>query len=62
MGAATTDRATIRRAIEELRDEVSHVGRLLAGSLSFAYPEALEETVRRCWQEYVDSLEPERED
>jgi hypothetical protein len=50
VGAAANDPTTIRGAIEELRDEVSHVGRLLAGSLGFPYPDALEEAVRRAWE------------
>jgi hypothetical protein len=57
MGGAADDRASICRAVEDLRDEVSHVGRLLAGSLGFTYPEALEETVRRCWQAYLTTVD-----
>lgn len=57
MGAAAGDPAAIRRTVEDLRDEVAHVGRLLAGSLRFEYPQALEDAVRRSWQEYLATVD-----
>ena len=51
-GSTRTSRAEIKQAIEANRDEVAAVGRRLALRLGFAYPDALEQTVRRCWQEY----------
>jgi len=53
LGAPARHRAEIVQAIEGHRDEVSRVGRLLAERLGFAYPAALEETVRRTWHEFL---------
>jgi len=53
LGSTRTNRAEIRQAIEAYRNEAAAVGRRLAGHLGFAYPDALEQTVRRCWQEYL---------
>ena len=55
LGSARTNRAEVRRAVEANRDEVAAVGRRLAGRLGFAYPDSLEQTVCRCWQEYLDN-------
>jgi hypothetical protein len=52
-GQGATSRAEILRVIEATRAEVSRVGRLLAERLEFEYPEALEVTVRRGWQEFI---------
>ena len=52
LGSARTNRAEIKQAVEASRNEVAAVGRRLASRLGFAYPDALEQTVRRCWQEY----------
>ncbi len=52
LGSARTNRAEIKQAVETNRNEVAAVGRRLAARLGFAYPDALEQTVRRCWQEY----------
>lgn len=53
IGSARTDRFEIKQAIEAHRDEVSTVGRRLATRLGFVYPDALEQTVRQCWQKYL---------
>ena len=53
LGSTRTNRAEIRQAIEAYRNEAAAVGRRLAGHLGFAYPDALEQIVRRCWQEYL---------
>ena len=53
LGAALSSRAAVVAHIEELRREVADVGRELSRELAFAYPEALERTVRRCWEEFV---------
>ncbi len=44
------------RAAEISRDEVARVGRLLATRLGFAYPEALEHTVRASWVRFLADL------
>jgi hypothetical protein len=53
MGPPLGRRELIVAHIEQLRNEVSDVGRELAARLSFEYPEALEATVRRGWEEYL---------
>jgi hypothetical protein len=53
LGAPTRNRSEILQVIEAHRDEVSHVGRLLAERHQFAYPVPLEETVRRTWQVFL---------
>lgn len=52
LGASLASRADIERAIEQVRDEVTQAGRILAQTLHFAYPEAIEQTARRGWQEF----------
>ncbi len=54
-GAARANRAEIEQAVEASRDEAATVGRRLAARFGFAYPEVLEQTVRRCWQEYREN-------
>ena len=54
LGSARTNRTEIMRAVEVNRNEVALVGRRLAARLGFDYPDTLEQTVRRCWQEYLD--------
>lgn len=44
------------RAVEISRDEVARVGRRLAARLGFAYPEALEQTVRDSWLRFLADL------
>lgn len=56
LGPARTGRAEIVSVVEANRDEVAAVGRRLAARLSFEYPEALEETVRRTWRQYLHGL------
>ena len=53
LGAPRQTKAERRRAIELSRDEVARVGRALAARLGFAYPEALEVTVRTAWQRFL---------
>jgi predicted nucleotidyltransferase len=53
MGPPLGRRELIIAHIEQLRNEVSDVGRELAARLNFEYPEELEATVRRGWEEYL---------
>ena len=53
LGASLATRADIFRAVEQLRDQVTQAGRMLAQALGFDYPEAMEETARRGWQEFL---------
>ena len=53
LGSARTGRTEIIHAVEANRDEVAAVGRRLAARLGYEYPEALEETVRRTWRQYL---------
>lgn len=53
LGTVRTNRTEIEQAIEAHRNEVAAVGRRLAARLGFAYPDALEQTVRQCWQKYL---------
>ena len=52
-GLPTRDRAEIRAAIERHREEAARVGRRLAVRYDFEYPAALEQTVRRAWDEFT---------
>lgn len=56
LGAPRLTAADRRRAVEISRDEVARVGRLLAERLGFAYPEALERTVRDSWLRFLADL------
>lgn len=49
LSAPRLTRADRLRAVEVNREEVARVGRVLAERLGFAYPEALERTVRESW-------------
>ncbi len=53
-GGPLTSRREIMQAIEANRDEVAALGRHLAVDLGFDYPEALEQTVRETWRQYLD--------
>ncbi len=53
LGAPRLTAADRLRAVEISRDEVARVGRTLALRLGFAYPEALEQTVRAGWQRFL---------
>jgi len=53
LGAPARNRSELLQVIEAHHDEVSRIGRTLAETLGFDYPEALEETVRRAWQEFL---------
>ena len=53
LGAPRLTAADRLQAVEISRDEVGRVGRTLAAQLGFAYPEALEKTVRTAWQRFV---------
>jgi hypothetical protein len=48
-GAPSRTRAEICAAIERDQELVAHLGRKLAARYGFAYPEALERTVRAAW-------------
>jgi hypothetical protein len=54
LGAPLTDRHQIYRAIEQIRDQVSDVGKRLAHRMGFAYPDDLEQMVRRGWSEFLN--------
>lgn len=56
LGAPRLTSADRLRAVETSRDEVARVGRRLAGRLGFAYPEALEQTVRDSWLRFLADL------
>ena len=49
LGASLATRRDILGWIRLVRDEVGSVGRSLAAAHGFAYPQELEQTVRRCW-------------
>lgn len=51
-GAPTRTRAEICDAIERYQNIIAQLGRQLAERFGFAYPTALEETVRRDWQAF----------
>ena len=53
LGAPVTSRALLFAHVEQLRREVSDVGRQLATRLTFAYPDALERTVLDSWKEFL---------
>jgi hypothetical protein len=53
LGTDLSSRVAICHAIELVRDKVAEVGRTLAARLGFAYPEKLEQTVRRGWEEFL---------
>lgn len=55
LGAPLTTRQARCKAIEDIRDEVAVVGRTLADTLGFDYPDRLERTVRGAWQKYRDA-------
>ena len=52
LGSSRTSRAEIKQAIAIHQSEVAAVGRRLALRLGFAYPDVLEQTVCKHWQEY----------
>ena len=49
LGASLTTRSDLLNWISLVRDEIAVVGRDLAAKYGFAYPEALEQTVRQSW-------------
>ncbi len=53
LGSARTNRAEIVRAIEANRNEVTAVGRRLAATFGFEYPDALEQTARQNLTQYL---------
>ena len=53
LGAPVRTRGELRAMIERHRDEVARVGRALAERYAFGYPEAVEETVRAGWDEFL---------
>lgn len=57
IGAPMRNRLEIRQTIERNRSVVSQVGRQLAQTYGFAYPEALEATAIRGWEEFVQGWE-----
>jgi predicted nucleotidyltransferase len=54
LGMGTSDRNSLCRAIERIRDEVASVGRRLASRFDFDYPEDVEKIVRSGWQEFLE--------
>lgn len=56
-GGSLTNREEIIAAIEANREEVAVVGRRLAAALHFEYPDALEQTVRRTWRQFLSTEE-----
>jgi hypothetical protein len=52
-GMPLRNRDEICRAIESNRRVVADLGRSLAQTYAFTYPEALEATVERCWQQFL---------
>ena len=60
-GGTMVDRDGILQTVEQIRDEVSRVGRALAEKLDFVYPYALENTVRTGWDAFTKT-EREREE
>ena len=52
LGAPLSSREHMIVHIEQLRNEMSTVGRQLAGRLGFDYPEPLEAMVRRRWEQF----------
>lgn len=55
MGAPGRTRPELVESIELHRDEVAHVGRTLASTYGFDYPEPVEAAVRACWHDFVSS-------
>lgn len=53
LGTPLNSREEIVTAIEELRNEISRLGRQLAEKHGFEYPEHLEELVRGKWSEFL---------
>lgn len=56
LGMPMQDRADIIAQVERTRDAVSEVGRRLAQTLGFQYPEELEQTARAAWNHFVEEL------
>ncbi len=57
IGAPMRDRQEIRQTIERNRSVVSQIGRQLAQTYEFEYPEVLEATAIRGWEEFVQGWE-----
>lgn len=55
LGNPGRTREELIETITRHRDEVSLVGRALAKRYTFDYPDNVEETVRKCWREFVQS-------
>ncbi len=55
LGAPAQTRGELRALIERHRDEVARVGRALAVRYAFCYPDAVEETVRAGWDEFLST-------
>jgi predicted nucleotidyltransferase len=55
IGPTLTDRESIIRAIEALREEVSQSGRVLSARYGFEYPEVLEATAKSSWRRFKES-------
>jgi hypothetical protein len=55
VGSSLGTEAEIIASITRLQEEIARVGRELAARLGFAYPEAAEMTVRRCWADFIAS-------
>jgi len=55
VGGSLGTEAEVIAGITRLQEEIARVGRELAAHFGFAYPEAAEGTVRRCWTEFTAS-------
>ena len=53
-GASLASPTEIYRAIEQLREQVTQTGQIMAERLEFAYPEAIEHVARQGWQEFLE--------
>ncbi len=57
LGASLATDDDICRAIEQLREQVTQAGQILAETFKFDYPDAMERTARRGWQEFLQQTQ-----
>lgn len=57
LGASLTSHDDICRAVEQLREQVTQTGQILAETFKFDYPDAMERTARRGWQEFLQQTQ-----
>lgn len=55
LGMPLNSTSAIKTGIERMREEVSHVGKLLSSRYNFPYPTHLEQKVADFWQEFWNS-------